>query len=588
MKRFTINKKKVLIYGGIFIGGLILGSLLFNGNGGKEAKTAVEHEHKTARNDTTWTCSMHPQIQKDEPGNCPICGMELIPLQKSSEGESLSRDQFKMTKEAVKLANIQTSEVNMSKPDKTLHLQGQIKEDERRISLQSAHFAGRIEKLYVSYKGEKVTKGQKLAVIYSPKLVSAQKELFEALEQKEEYPQLLRAARNKLKLWKLSEEQIRRIEKSGKIKEKFTVNSDVSGYVTQRNVSVGDYVETGDPLFKIVDLGKVWALFDAYQKDLPFIHTGDHISFRVEGVPDKHFTGKVTYIDPVMNSKTRVASVRTVVNNYDHQLKPGMFARGTLEASLNYQRNALVIPHSAVMWTGKRSIVYVKVPEVDYPLFELRKVTLGEDLGSHHVIEKGLEKGEEVVTHGTFTVDAAAQLNNKYSMMNPPMKEQTKQYPDYSGQATRSFNTSLQEALKDYLLLTESLVAADATNAAKEAQNLLQNIKAIHTEKLQGKAGEFARKKLHHLKMHTKAITETQSIDAQRKEFKPLSAAMIALGKSFNIKREKLYIKYCPMADNDKGALWLSQQKQISNPYYGDMMLRCGEVRDSIEGMQKN
>ena len=181
----------------------------------------------------------------------------------------------------------------------------------------------------------------------------------------------------------------------------------------------GDHVDQGTVLFDVTDLSHVWVMFDAYESDLPFIRTGDRLTFTIQALPGVSFTGKVTFIDPVIDPLTRVAKVRVENGNESGRLKPEMFASGIVKANLDQYGDNLVIPRSSVLWTGTRSIVYIKQPDTDEPVFEMREITLGPSLGNSYVVVSGLDEGDEIVTNGTFSVDAAAQLEGKPSMMNP-------------------------------------------------------------------------------------------------------------------------------------------------------------------------
>jgi len=574
------DKKKYIHYFIVLTAGVLLGWLIFGRGSSGQQDTLTDSEHSESEAEW-WTCSMHPQIQQQEPGNCPICGMKLIPMKSGTT--DTGPGQIEMSESAVKSAKIQTSFVELSQAEKEIFLQGKVLADERRISVQPAHFSGRIEKLYIAFEGEKVYAGQKLAVIYSPQLVTAQKELFEALKSIDTYPQLAEAARNKLKLWKLTDKQISEIENSGKVTEYFDVLADVSGYVTKLNISVGDYVKTGDVLFETVDLNKVWIVFDAYEKDLPFLKIGDKINFTVSSLADKSYETKISYIDPVIDPVKRTASVRTEINNRGSELKPEMFVSGKLSANLSHKKDALTVPKSAVMWTGKRSIVYVKVPNTEFPLFELREVSLGESLGNFYVITGGLKEGEEIVTNGTYTIDAAAQLNNKYSMMNPPDDLLKNVVPDYVSETPAKFKDQISRVLTAYLSMTESFVAADAGTVKKEASLFKNALTSVDMELIKGDAHQYWMTQLKVLNENIKKIIETNNIDTQRKAFKPFSAAMINVMKSFGVNKQTVYVQFCPMADDNKGGFWLSAESKILNPYFGDMMLHCGETKDTIQ-----
>ena len=262
--------KKYIVYIVILAVGLLLGWLLFGGSSKKD----TEHNHDAiSETNQMWTCSMHPQIMQPEPGDCPICGMDLIPAETNADG--LLADQFKLTENAMALANIQTSIVGNGKAeDNTIKLSGKIAENEEANAVQVSYFSGRIERLNVSFTGEKVSKGQLLATIYSPELYAAQQELITASSLKESQPALYKAVRNKLKLWKLSENQINQIETSGKVKENFPVYATVSGTVSEKLVEQGDYIKQGQPLLKIANLSTVWANFDVYENQIDLFKKG--------------------------------------------------------------------------------------------------------------------------------------------------------------------------------------------------------------------------------------------------------------------------------------------------------------------------
>jgi membrane fusion protein, copper/silver efflux system len=412
MKKIFSNK---YVRNGLLVfAGLLLGWLFFHSSDG--SKDRHVHSDKTAKKEI-WTCAMHPQIRMDHEGKCPICGMELILLNQDKSAK-IDSDAVSFSKEAMELANVATSIVSHKQPAKEVRLYGKVQADERLLQNQVAHISGRIEKLMVNFTGEPVRQGQTLAVIYSPELITAQQELLEAAKSKQNQPEIYDAAKEKLKQWKLSDAQISQIERTGKVKNNFEVYSNTSGIVTAKRVNTGDYVSQGAVLFDIANLSNVWVLFDAYESDLPFLKVGNAISFTLQAIPGKTFTASIKFIDPVIDPVNRVAKVRVEVNNEGAKLKPEMYATGLVRANLNEYRDKLVIPRSAVLWTGKRSIVYVKQPNTEETNFKIREIELGPMLGNSYVVESGLVEGEEIVTDGTFSVDAAAQLAGKPSMMN--------------------------------------------------------------------------------------------------------------------------------------------------------------------------
>ncbi|NTW32838.1 MAG: efflux RND transporter periplasmic adaptor subunit, partial [Bacteroidetes bacterium] len=301
---------------------------------------------------------------------------------------------------------------------KEIRLYGKVEANESLTQSQVAHISGRIEKLLVNFTGEEIYKGQTLAQLYSPELITAQQELIETVKMKTTEPTYYEAAKEKLLLLKLTKTQISAIEKSGSIQNYFEIYSDTKGVVISKQVKVGDYVSQGTVLFEVADLTQVWVMFDAYESDIMFLSKGDKISFTVQAQPGKIFTGNIDFIDPVIDPITRVAKVRVGINNTNGNLKPEMFVTGVVKANLTEYVNSIIIPRSAVLWTGKRSIVYIKKLVNEESVFSIREIELGPMLGNSYVITSGLTEGEEIVTQGTFSVDAAAQLEGKPSMMN--------------------------------------------------------------------------------------------------------------------------------------------------------------------------
>lgn len=419
IEKIATNKWHVI---GVLTFGILLGFIIGKLSN-KSIDTSIDeskHQHIELSENQQWTCSMHPQIKQNKPGLCPICAMDLVPMETASiEGEHVDPNEIQMTESALALASVQTTIVKKGFPEKDVQLLGKVKADERNISELTARFGGRIEKLFINYTGQQVKKGEKLGTIYSPELITAQKELLEALKYKTSNPSFYNASRAKLKLWDLTEQQIDAIETRGETKTFFDIQSPISGTVTKRYVSIGDYVKEGSPLFEVVNLSKVWVLFDAYESDLPWIKKGDAIEFTLQAVPGKQFNGKVTFIDPFIDAQTRVAQVRVELRNTDGQLKPEMFANGILKSNTAQNTNELLIPKSAILWTGKRAVVYVKVPDRETSSFIYREIVLGPEAGNFYVVSEGLSEGEEIAMNGVFKIDAAAQLAGKSSMMNP-------------------------------------------------------------------------------------------------------------------------------------------------------------------------
>lgn len=412
----------------MLLAGLLLGWIFFRDSGG--------HRHGengaggggigSVQETAIYTCSMHPQIRQEGPGQCPLCGMDLTPVAPRKK-ESGPSDPYihAMSAEAAALANVQTIRVDYAAPVHQISLSGKIAVNERNLSSITANFSGRIERLYIDYTGQQVKKGQKLATIYSPELITAQKELLEAARGKAANPVLYNAVREKLRLWKITDSQINAIEAAGETTPQLDIFSEVSGTVLNRGFASGDFISKGSVLFEIADLSRVWVMLDAYESDLAWVRVGEKITFTVASLPGREFSSTVAFVDPLVNPGTRTASVRAEVANPGLVLKPDMFVKATVSAITADRENTLRIPKSAVLWTGERSVVYVDVSTVDVstddnPAFEMREITLGARSGDHYIVASGLRPGEKVVVNGVFAIDAAAQLSGNYSMMNRP------------------------------------------------------------------------------------------------------------------------------------------------------------------------
>lgn len=580
-------------------GGLLLGWAFFGGS------SEAEHSHTEVINgETVWTCSMHPQIRQNEPGSCPICGMDLIPLE-DDNGEGIDPMAITMSPTAMQLANVLTAIVGSESAMKTIRLNGKVQEDERLIFSQTTHFPGRIEKLAVNFTGEYVSKGSVIASLYSPQLVTAQEELFEAYKIRESQPNLYRAAREKLKNWKLSETQIDQIISTGKTQDQFPVLADQSGYVTNKKVNLGDYVNRGQTLYEIANLSRVWVQFDVYESDLSWINKGDPIQFNISSLPGQTFKGKIDYIDPVINPKTRVTKARVVVQNNDRILKPEMFASGEVKAQLGKTVDQLIVPKSAVMWTGKRSVVYVKLSSDQGLHFKMREVTLGPSLGDAYIIEKGLEPGEEIAVNGTFSIDAAAQLAGKPSMMSPEGGAAMTGH-DHSGMSQGSsqtnnqmnmlqvnesevtydsdpeFKEQLQAVFSAYLPVKDALIESDVNTAARKAEKLQKAINEVDMKLVKDEAHMEWMKDLSILKKSTEGIQNETDLEKARMMLSPLSDQLFHSLKKYQVEVDG-YRQYCPMAFDNKGGFWLSDSDKILNPYFGDAMLTCGNVEEELK-----
>ena len=434
----------------------------------------------SAQKATEWTCSMHPQIRQPKPGKCPLCFMDLIPV-KSDIGQIGPR-QISFSADALKLMEIRTTPVERKFAEAEIRMVGKIDYDETRIKYITAWTPGRIDRLYVDYTGIPVSKGDHMVYLYSPDLLSAQAELIQAAKSAQNISAgsselinrsilaTLDAAREKLRLLGLTPGQISGIEKSGKPVDHLTIYAPIGGIVIDKNATEGMYVQTGTRIYTIADLSKLWVKLDAYESDMSWIRYGQQVKFTTEAYPGRTFKGQISFIDPILDAKTRTVKLRVNVDNSDSALKPGMFVRAVARAkvagagrvmdaamarkwicpmhpdivkdsagacdicempletaeSLGYvtvdasAQAPLVVPASAPLITGRRAIVYVQVPDTEKPTYEGREVVLGPRAGDYYIVQSGLAEGEIVVTNGNFKIDSALQIQAKPSMMSAP------------------------------------------------------------------------------------------------------------------------------------------------------------------------
>jgi membrane fusion protein, copper/silver efflux system len=356
-----------------------------------------------------WTCPMHPEVQKDGPGACPICNMDLIKKvtgeNTGTTAESNMEGMLTLTSDRQVLANVSTVKIKKERLIKELSAYSYLDFAEQGRKTIPAKFNGRIEKLFVDKTGDYITKGQALFEIYSPDLVQAQNEYLIALGKTTDKNNLLtEASRKKLELFGLTTEQIDALKNDGDIKLTLIYYSPVSGTVIEKKVQEGMYVNEGTVIYEVAELSRLWNIAEVNETDLTTIKEGSKVRLKLKAYPGEEFTGSVTFIYPVVNQQTRTVKVRSEFSSQNSKLKPQMYG----ETIFSYDAgNGLLVPADAVIFSGNRNVVWIKTSD---GMFESRNVQLGLKFGDKYQVLSGLTEGDEVAANGGFLIDSESQL----------------------------------------------------------------------------------------------------------------------------------------------------------------------------------
>jgi Cu(I)/Ag(I) efflux system membrane fusion protein len=591
---------KAINWGGLvlmLILGIGAGALFFGG--GDTSDPHAGHEHAEAGDDaTTWTCSMHPQIQQDEPGQCPICGMDLIPASsEDGSGEALAPDQIELTPRARKLARIRTTEVERRASQGALkRLLGRVVPAETQVKTVTAWTAGRIDRLRVATTGERIRRGQTIADIYSPEIYAAHRELLSALAQLERLSDAdgyakksaqasVEAIRRKLKLLGVTDAQLRKMEQADSAWESVPIRAQFGGTVMERLVDEGNYVNAGSGIYRVADLSRLWVQLDAYESDLRALQEGQVVELEVASMPGVTFEGEVAFIDPVVDPQTRTAQVRVEVENPERKLRPGMWTEATVladDATGADDEPPLIIPESAPLFSGRRSIVYVEIPDREMPTYEAREVKLGAKVGHVFPVIAGLKAGEQVVIHGAFVLDADLQIRGGKSLMTRP-DDRSMQPIDRAIEVNDEFRAQLAPIFRAYLQMQRGLSSDDLDEAREASANMLEAIDGFEATGPPEAMRAWTNVR-EQLVPRVRAFRDATDIDTARATFEDITQQLELLLQHFgNPLEEKLKVAYCPMAFDNRGAEWLQTEDEVDNVYFGKEMLRCGEFRETAE-----
>jgi RND family efflux transporter MFP subunit len=394
----------------------------------KAIEEKTESKHKTSaatKAKDLYFCPMHPQIQSDKPGTCPICNMDLV--KKEARDDSMkgmaASGTVRINPDMQQLIGVEYGEASEQPLSKTLLTVGRLTYDETKITRIQTRIEGWIEKTFVDFTGMLVKRGQPLISVYSPELFSAQQELIiarqtlEALAASEfkeiraNAESLYTSTKERLRLWNITDGEIKQIEKRGAPVRALTFYSPIDGFVINRNAYPGQRIAPDTELYTIADLSTIWVLADVFEYEMAQIQVGQTATMELSYFPGEIFKGVISYVYPVLDNTSRTLKVRLQFPNPAYKLKPDMWANVTMRIDYGSQ---LSVPGSAVLDSGTEQIVFVAL---DDGYFEPRKIQLGAQVDSRYIVLSGLKRGERIVTSGNFLIDSESKLKSALSGM---------------------------------------------------------------------------------------------------------------------------------------------------------------------------
>ena len=583
--------------------------------------------------DKRYICPMMCTPPSTEPGRCPVCAMELVEATGGGSGDGIS---VTIEPSARRLIGIQTAMSKMGEVNRTIRTIGSIDFDESRLSTISAYIDGRLEKMYANYAGVKVNEGEDLALIYSPQLYTAQTEFITSMNNDGKIGRfqvsggdLNKMARENLAELGMTQDQIEQLAKSGKPMSRIRIKSPQSGTVIEKSAVEGDYVKTGQKLYRVADLSSVWLMLDLFPDDASAVRFGQQVEAEIQSVPGEVFTGRVAFIDPTVNATTRTVRVRVEIMNFDGKLRPGDYATARITvpaipmdqvydpalankyispmhpqvirdepgkcplcdmdlvptSQLGFASDPLpmqqvvIVPRDAVLLAGENSVIYV---ETEPGRFEIRRVTVGPMNRKEAVIVEGLSAGETVATGGNFLIDSQMQLAGNPSLMDPtkapsfspgPLELPESTPVMLAADAGRQFDRTY-----DAYFEIQCAMAADQTPPPVALNTMIDGLRQLEMSTAMPDAAQR-----HFADARRAASRMDGSLETARDAYRSVSQAML---RAATVTRgpktsEKLTHYYCPMVPGGGGD-WMQPGGELQNPYWGNEMLTCGELVEEM------
>lgn len=539
-----------------------------------------------------YTCGMHPWIVLPEPGDCPVCQMDLVPIDPAKFTGEIAIDPVVVQNMGIRVEAVTTGPVTRS-----IRTVGSIEYDERHIRDVNVKVAGWIEELHADHVGQSVERGQPIFELYSPQLYQAQEEYLIAWRGSQRGgaeshgetagASMLRSARTRLEYFDITEDQIEALRQRGQAAKTMTIRSPHRGTVIEKHAHEGMKIDSGMRVYRIADLSKVWVMVTLYEQQLPYVMEGQEATMRLSYVPDRTFEGRVIQVYPFMESGTRQAKVRLEFDNPDGLLKPGMYANVELKGTL--AEEAALAPRSAIIDTGQRQVAFVSLGGGK---FEPRDVKLGAETDGDRVqVLEGLEPGEKVVISGQFLLDSEARMREALVKMieGEMAAEQAPETPvagepvldDLPADAVEH----LTAALDAYFAIGQALAVDSTDNVAHSARRLAASMERLAATEIPDRPHFWHEReeRVTAIGRRTQALAEAETIEDARFRYAEVSDAFAALVEATGVPGrygqtvEKLR---CPMfPDTDSSSVWLQPAGDARNPFMGQRMPGCFDQR---------